>query len=377
MNVMPEQKLLFTPGPLSTTPAVKQAMLRDLGSRDAEFLAVVREIRQELLAVGGVAEPEYTAIPLQGSGTFAVEAMLGTAVPRDGLLLVAVNGAYGRRMVQIAECLRIACVAVEYPENEPVAVERLAEVLAGGRSFTHLACVHCETTTGLLNPIEAIGQLSDRFGVGFLVDAMSSFGGVPLNVAAAHADFLVSSANKCIQGVPGFGFALARRAALEACSGRARSVSLDLLAQWRGLEADGQFRFTPPTHVLLAFRQALRELADEGGVPARFARYAANHQELVRGMRALGFETYLDGHLQGPIITSFLYPPGPAFDFERFYGGLSQRGFVIYPGKLSQAAAFRIGTIGNLRVAEIQALLKAVRAVLVEMGLPAPVGGRA
>jgi 2-aminoethylphosphonate-pyruvate transaminase len=377
MNVMPQQKLLFTPGPLSTSPAVKQAMLRDLGSRDSEFLAVVREIRQELLAVGGVGEPDYTAIPLQGSGTFAVEAMLGTAVPSDGLLLVTVNGAYGRRMVQIAECLRIAWEAVEYPENEPVSVERLSEVLTGGRSFTHLACVHCETTTGLLNPIEAIGQLSDRHGVGFLVDAMSSFGGVPLNVHAAHVDFLVSSANKCIQGVPGFGFALARREALEGCAGHARSVSLDLLAQWRGLEADGQFRFTPPTHALLAFRQALRELAEEGGVPGRFERYTANHRELVRGMRALGFQTYLDDRFQGPIITSFLYPPGPAFDFARFYSALSDRGFVIYPGKLSRVAAFRIGTIGNLGFAEIKALIEAVRDVLIGMGVSLPIGGRA
>jgi len=374
---MPEQKLLFTPGPLSTTSTVKRAMLRDVGSRDAEFLAAVREIRQELLAVGGVKEPEYTAIPLQGSGTFAVEAMLGTAVPREGLLLVAVNGAYGRRMVQIAERLRISCEAVEYPENQPVEVERLSQVLTSGQHFTHLACVHCETTTGLLNPIEDLGRLRDQFGFGFLVDAMSSFGGIPLNVAAARIDFLVSSANKCLQGVPGFGFALARREALEGCAGCARSFSLDLLAQWRGLETDGQFRFTPPTHALLAFRQALRELADEGGVPARYARYAANQQELVRGMRALGFKTYLEDQVQGPIITSFLYPPSPAFDFERFYGGLGQRGFVIYPGKLSQAAAFRMGTIGNLGVAEIRALLAAVRAVLTEMGVPVPVGGRA
>jgi 2-aminoethylphosphonate-pyruvate transaminase len=229
----------------------------------------------------------------------------------------------------------------------------------------------------LLNPIEQVGQLCDRFGVGFLVDAMSSFGGVPLNVASAHVDFLVSSANKCIQGVPGFGFALARREALEGCAGHARSVSLDLLAQWRGLEADGQFRFTPPTHALLAFRQALRELADEGGVPGRFERYSANQGELLRGMRALGFGTYLDDHLQGPIITSFLYPPGPEFDFERFYALLSERGFVIYPGKLSQAAAFRIGTIGHLGLAEVRALVAAIGDVLTAMGIPVPIGARA
>jgi 2-aminoethylphosphonate-pyruvate transaminase len=279
-------------------------------------------------------------------------------------------------MAQIADCVRIPFAAVEFAENQAVEVERLSEALASGQGFTHLACVHCETTTGLLNPIEAVGALCERAGVGFLVDAMSSFGGVPLSVEAASADFLVSSANKCIQGVPGFGFALARRAALEACAGQARSVSLDLVAQWRGLEADGQFRFTPPTHALLAFRQALRELDAEGGVRARFARYAANHRVLLRGMREFGFETYLDEHLQSPIITSFLYPSDPAFDFERFYTMLSERGYVIYPGKLSEAAAFRIGTIGHLGTADVEALVRAIGEVLQQMGIQVPMGGR-
>ncbi|MCS7024428.1 MAG: 2-aminoethylphosphonate--pyruvate transaminase [Bryobacteraceae bacterium] len=365
-----KSKLLFTPGPLSTSQSVKQAMLRDVGSRDAEFLVMVREIRRELLQVGAVQEPDYTTVLLQGSGTFAVEATLGTVVPRDGRLLVAVNGAYGQRMVEIAARLGIPHLAVEFPENEPVSLARLASHLDQSPRFTHLACVHCETTTGLLNPIEDIGELCSRYGVGFLVDAMSSFGGIPFQVAEVKADFLISSANKCIEGVPGFGFVLARRQALERCEGLARSLSLDLFAQWRGFETDGQFRFTPPTHSLLAFRQALRELAEEGGVPARYARYRANQELLRQEMRALGFETYVRDCHQSPMITCFLYPQGVTFDFTKFYSLLSERGFLIYPGKLSRANTFRIGTIGRISQADIRALLSAIREILPALAKP-------
>lgn len=371
---MSTNKLLFTPGPLTTSPGVKEAMLRDLGSRDAEFLQVVREIRQALLALGGVGTTGYEAVLMQGSGTFAVESMLGTLIPPNGRLLVAVNGAYGRRMVQIATRLGIDCQAAEFPENDAVDVSAIGAALTAKGPFTHLACVHCETTTGLMNPVEELGALCAQSGVRFLVDAMSSFGGVALDVGSAGIEALVSSANKCIQGVPGFGFALVRRQALLDAGGQARSVSLDLCAQWRGLEADGQFRFTPPTHALLAFHQALAELDAEGGVTARSARYWSNQRTLLQAMRAYGFQTYLEDRLQSAIITSFLYPSDEAFQFERFYQLLSLRGFVIYPGKLSQAQAFRIGTIGHVWPEDVRALTEAIGEVLTEMGLRVPLG---
>jgi 2-aminoethylphosphonate-pyruvate transaminase len=358
ISIMTTSKLLFTPGPLTTSDSVKAAMMRDVGSRDAEFIAAVRDIRERLLRIGG-AEPggDYECVPMQGSGTFAVESVISSAIPRDGRLLVLVNGAYGRRIVEMARVHGIDVQASETPENRTISPEAVARQLAG---ITHVAVIHCETTTGIVNPIAEIGEKVASAGAVFIVDAMSSFGGIPIDLAAAHADFLISSANKCIEGVPGFGFVLARRSQLIAAKGRARTLSLDLYAQWQGLENGGQFRFTPPTHVLLAFHQALRELDVEGGVEGRAARYRRNHEALSAGMETLGFEPYLAPEDQSYIITTYRYPTDPGFRFEEFYSRLSEMGFVIYPGKLSQEACFRIGTVGRLGVEEIRALLEAV-----------------
>ena len=364
---MESPKLLFTPGPLTTSSTVKQAMLRDLGSRDPEFLAVVRDIRRRMLELGRVADGSYEAVLMQGSGTFAIESVISSVIPRDGKLLVLINGAYGRRMAKIAAIHQIATAAVEFPETQPVDPQRVAELLAADRAITHVAVVDCETSTGLRNPVATLGPLVRGLGRAFIVDAMSSFGGLPLDVGQSAIDFLISSANKCIQGVPGFGLVLARRVRLLEAEGRARSLSLDLVAQWKGLESDGQFRFTPPTHALLAFRQALDELDHEGGVAGRAARYAANHEALMRGMSELGFDPYLIPEYQSHIIASFRYPAHPNFDFNGFYARLSERGFVIYPGKVSGADCFRIGAIGHIFPADIRNLVAAIREVLSEM----------
>lgn len=362
-------KLLFTPGPLTTSATVKEAMLSDLGSRDIAFIQMVREIRDELLAIAGVSRQTYTAVVMQGAGTFGVESVLSTAIPSTGKLLVLANGAYGQRMAQIARVLRLETIVAEVPENRRVSPESVSDALARDPAITHVACVHCETTTGLLNPVEEIGPIVRGAGRTFIVDAMSSFGGVPLDVAGAGIDYLVSSANKCIEGVPGFSFVIARRDALEKTEGTASSVSLDLHSQWRELERSGQFRFTPPTHVLLAFRQALRELAEEGGVTGRAVRYRSNHEVLVGGMQRLGFETYLPPEDQGYIITSFRYPAHPQFNFEELYRRLSEKGFVIYPGKVSRADCFRVGTIGRLQPSDVTDLLKAFATTLSEMNV--------
>jgi 2-aminoethylphosphonate-pyruvate transaminase len=360
-------KLLFTPGPLTTSAGVKEAMLHDLGSRDAAFIQLVAEVRAELVALAGGAAPEWTAVPMQGSGTFAVEAVLSSVVPDDGRLLVVANGAYGRRMAQIAAVHRIPHTVVTVPETSAVT----PDVVLGALDplITHVAVVHCETTTGVINPVAEIGAVCDGAGKRrvFIVDAMSSFGGVPLDVTRAHIDFLVSSANKCIEGVPGFGFVVARRALVEAAAGRARSLSLDLWAQARGLDETGQFRFTPPTHALLACHRALAELRQEGGVAARARRYRANAEVLIAGMQRLGFAPFLPPANRGYIITSFRYPAHPRWRFEDFYALLSARGFVIYPGKVSDADCFRIGSIGRIAPRDIEALLVAIAEVLREM----------
>jgi 2-aminoethylphosphonate-pyruvate transaminase len=370
---MTTNKLLFTPGPLTTSATVKAAMLRDAGSRDRDFLQTVREIRERLLALGGAASPsgagEYECVLMQGSGTFSIESVISSAIPRDGKLLVLVNGAYGRRIAQIARVHGIETETLDVHENRTISPEAVAERLAASRGVTHVAVIHCETTTGIVNPIEGIGAVVERAGAAYIVDAMSSFGAIPLDLAETRIDFLISSANKCIEGVPGFGFVLARRGRLLEAKGRARTLSLDLYAQWAGFEADGQFRFTPPTHVLLAFRRALVELEAEGGVAGRAARYRANHAALMRGAAELGFETYLAPKDLTHIITAFRYPEHPRFRFEEFYGRLSDASFIIYPGKLTQEPCFRVGTIGRLFPADIEALIMAMRRVLEEMGV--------
>lgn len=365
---------LFTPGPLTTSATVKAAMLHDVGSRDAAFIALVARVRRSLLAVAGLGPDDgYTCVPVQGSGTFGVEAAIGTLVPPGGRLLVLVNGAYGRRAVQIAQRLGIAVDALEDDERDRPDPERLDASLAADPSVTTVLAVHCETTTGILNPIAALGEVVQAHRRTFVVDAMSAFGALPTPLAAWGIDALIASSNKGLEGVPGLAFVLARHALLDAAAGWARSLSLDLTDQARVLDATGQFRFTPPTHVLLALDQALAELAAEGGPPGRLARYQANHRTLVAGMQTLGFVPFLLPDRQGPVITAFYEPAHPRFDFTAFYRGLAARGFVIYPGKLSQAACFRIGSIGRITPAEVEALLVAIAHVLADLGVPCPV----
>ncbi|MEZ4699448.1 MAG: 2-aminoethylphosphonate--pyruvate transaminase [Rhodothermales bacterium] len=365
-------KLLFTPGPLTTSRTVKDAMKVDLGSRDASFIAVVRDIRRRLLALDGLSQENgYEAVIVQGSGTFGIESVVGSVVPPDGKLLVVINGAYGTRIAHMARVLGIATEEQSCPEDETPDLAELDRRLAADPAITHVFVVHCETTTGILNPIREIGDIVRRHGKVYCVDAMSSFGAIPANMADAHIDFLVSSANKCIEGVPGFAFVLARREALLAIAGFARSLSLDLLAQWKGLEQNGQFRFTPPTHALLAFHQALLELEAEGGVAARGARYRGNHTLLIAEMSRLGFTVYLPAERQSFIITSFYYPTDPNFDFEVFYSRLSDLNYVIYPGKLSKADCFRIGNIGQIFPDDIRGLAGAIADTLEAMGVAA------
>ena len=362
-----KDKTLFTPGPLTTSRTVKQSTLRDLGSRDYEFLEIVSDIRQRLLAIGGVPGNDYEAIVLQGSGTFSLESVVSSTIPPGGKLLVIINGAYGRRIAQIAKVYDIEVIPLNFAENQVPDPAEVEAALTEDKDISCVAVIHCETTTGMVNPIKEIGAIVKRFSADYFVDAMSSFGAVPINMANFGIDYLVSSANKCIEGVPGFGVILAKRENLLQTKGYARTYSLDLLDQFLRLEKDGQFRFTPPTHSLIAFHQALFELEAEGGVAGRAVRYRTNYETLVTGMRAMGFKEYLRPEDQGYIITSFPYPEHPKFVFEEFYRRLNDQGYVIYPGKVSEADCFRIGSIGRIFPADIQALLAAIRRTLEDM----------
>jgi 2-aminoethylphosphonate-pyruvate transaminase len=367
---------LLTPGPLTTAAATKAAMLRDWGSRDGEFIALVRRIRDRLVTLAG-GEGSHVAVPVQGSGTFAVEAMLGTFVPREDKLLVLVNGAYGQRMAKIMQVMGRAFVTYETAEDAPPDPARVDAMLAADPAIGHVAIVHCETTSGILNPLEAVAAVVAARGRRLLVDAMSAFGALPLDARRVPFDALAASANKCLEGVPGVGFVIAREAALARCEGNAHSLSLDLLDQWRGLERNGQWRFTPPTHVIAAFGAALEAHEKEGGVAGRGARYRSNCRILVEGMRALGFETLLPDHLQAPIIVTFHMPMDPRFDFQRFYDAVRDKGYVLYPGKLTVADTFRVGCIGALGEKEMRGALEAIRATLAELGVGSGARARA
>jgi 2-aminoethylphosphonate-pyruvate transaminase len=362
------EPFLLTPGPLTTTRATKEAMLRDWGSRDGEFIAMNARVRRRLLElVSG--DGSHVCVPLQGSGTFIVEAMIGTLVPPQGKLLVLVNGAYGRRMVRMCEYYRRACMVQEAPEDRPVDPGALDATLGRDPAVTHVVVVHCETTSGVLNPLEEIATVVARRGRRLLIDAMSAFGAIPLDARRIAFDAVVASANKCLEGVPGMGFAIVRREALEEARGQAPSLSLDLHDQWAAMEKNGQWRFTPPTHVIAALDRALDQHAAEGGVAGRGARYRRNCTLLVEGLRAMGFETLLPDRLQAPIIVTVRMPVDPKFHFETFYERLNQRGYVIYPGKLTVADSFRIGCIGALGETEMRGVLAAIAAVLGELGV--------
>lgn len=373
LAALPKPKLgepyLLTPGPLTTSAEVKEAMLRDWGSWDGDFRAMTRELRSRILAMLGAGADGFDCVPIQGSGTFAVEAMLASFVPKTGKVLVLCNGAYGKRAVTILEYLGRAHAVLDMGDYLPPRGADVARVLAEDAAITHVLAVHCETSSGILNPLQEIADATQAAGRALLVDSMSAFGAVPLDPSVTPFEAAVSSANKCIEGVPGFGFVIARTAALEAAKGNSQSLSLDLHAQWAVMERTGQWRFTPPTHVVAAFLVALRAHEAEGGVAARGARYANNRDVLVAGMRRLGFETLLLDDWLSPIITTFFCPADPNFDFTQFYDRMKARGFILYPGKLTRAESFRIGHIGHVDGAVMQAVVDAASDVLTEMNV--------
>ena len=356
--------LLLTPGPLSTSQTVREAMLQDWCTWDKDYNeGIVTPIRKGLLAIAGLDGDEYTSVLLQGSGTYCVEATIGAAVRPEDKLLILANGAYGKRMAQIADYYHINYVLVSLHETELVTGEVARRALEEHPGITHLSMVHSETTTGLLNPIEEVAEVIKGRGITFIVDAMSSFGGVPIDVKGLGIDFLVSKREQMYSRSSRLRLYPRPKDKLMATKGNARSLSLDIYAQWEAMEkGGGKWRFTSPTHVVHAFYQAMKELNEEGGITARYKRYQENHQILVEGMRRLGFKTLLPDDAQGPIITSFLYPSAD-FDFTSFYARLKEKGFVIYPGKISDADTFRIGNIGDIFPKDMEALIQSIKEI--------------
>ena len=360
---------LLTPGPLTTSYAVKEAMLRDWGSWDDDFRAMTRDMRERLLALLGAGAEDFDCVPMQGSGSFSVEAMLASFIPRDGKALVLANGAYGMRSAQTLEYLGRDHVVLDKGDYLPPRGDEVAEILANDPAITHVVAIHCETSSGILNPVEEISEVTYAAGRKLLVDSMSAFGAVELKVADIRYEAMVSSANKCIEGVPGFGFIIARKSELEAAKGNSHSLSLDVHAQWAHMNKSGQWRFTPPTHVVAAFLEALRGHEAEGGVAGRGGRYTRNRDVMVDGMRELGFETLLKDRWLSPIIVTFFCPSDEKFVFDRFYELMKDKGFIIYPGKLTVVDSFRVGCIGQMDENTMRLVVAAAKETLDEMGV--------
>src|SRR5271165_5944661 len=360
--------ILLTPGPLTTSSETKSAMLCDWGSWDGAFNALTASVCRDLVAI--VQAPDsHVCVPLQGSGTFAVEAALGTLVPKTGKVLVPDNGSYCKPIVRILGYLGREAVVLAHGEQEPADPGRIDAALRADPAITHVAQVHCETGTGILNPLAAIATVVASHGRGLIVDAMSSYGAIPIDARSLKFDALIAASGKCLEGVPGMGFVIARRTALEAAGGNSRSLSMDLLDQWQYMQKTGQWRFTPPTHVVAALRAAIDQYQMQGGLEARLARYTENCATLVAGMRSLGFKTFLPDVLQAPIIITFHSPPDPSYDFVKFYALVRKRGFILYPGKLTAVDTFRVGCIGAIGADTARQAVAAIADALREMGI--------
>ena len=360
---------LLTPGPLTTAYEVKEAMLKDWGSWDEDFRDLTKKLRKNLLSLLGPRKNLYDCVPIQGSGTFAVESMLGTFIPKDGKLLVLANGAYGLRAAQTMDYLNRDYHLLDKGDYLPPRGSEVAVILENDKAITHVLVIHCETSSGILNPLEEIGAVVNSAGRKLLIDSMSAFGAVPVDPEKVDFEAMVSSANKCIEGVPGFGFVFAKLSALKAAKGNCHSLSLDVEAQWSAMEKSGQWRFTPPTHVVAAFLTALEIHEEEGGVAGRGARYTNNRDVMVSGMRDLGFETLLDERWLSPIIVTFFCPADRAFEFTKFYDLMKSEGYIIYPGKLTVVDSFRIGCIGRMDSHVMKGVVSAAKKALEAMGV--------
>ena len=380
MSLQDRDPILLTPGPLTTSLATKSAMLRDWGSWDAKFNAVTARVREKLLAVIDGAD-SHVCVPLQGSGTFAVEAAFNTLVPRDGHVLVLINGAYGKRMAKLTTMMGRKTSTFEVGDDVLTTAQDVQRLLTQDPSITHVGLIHCETSTGILNPLQEIATVVESHGKSLVVDAMSSFGALPIDARNTRFDALIAASGKCIEGPPGMGFVLVRKSVLEKCAGNSTSLALDLYDQWVYMEKTTQWRYTPPTHVVVAFNIALDQHVAEGGQPGRLARYKKNCDTLLAGMTELGFKLFLKPEIQAPIILTFHAPPDPAYNFKEFYARVRDKGFILYPGKLTAVETFRVGCIGAIGADEMRQAVNVVRDTLREMGIrqvsPQPTVARA
>ena len=365
---MSHDSILLTPGPLTTSLRTKLAMLRDWGSWDIEFNEVTARVRRSLLKIVH-GEDSHVVVPLQGSGTFSVEAAVATLVPTNGHILVLDNGAYCKRAAKLSTLMGRRCTSISFADNEAISPGAMREKLTADNSITHVVLIHCETGAGVLNPMQEIADVCAEFSKGLIIDAMSSFAALEIDARKTRFDALIAASGKCLEGVPGMGFVFVRKVVLDKCEGRSQSLAMDLHDQYGYMEKTGQWRFTPPTHVVVALAEAIKQFEEEGGQPARLARYTRNCETLIQGMVVLGFKPFLDPEIQAPIIVTFLAPAHPNYEFKRFYDAVKSRGFILYPGKLTKVETFRVGCIGAIGQVEMEQAVHAVALALKDLNI--------
>ncbi|VVE12427.1 2-aminoethylphosphonate--pyruvate aminotransferase [Pandoraea pneumonica] len=366
--ILGQEPILLTPGPLTTSPATRQAMLRDWGSWDTQFNQITASLCRDLVDIvhGG---DDYACVPLQGSGTFSVEAAIGTLTPRNARILVPDNGAYCQRILKICRYLGRDAIALPVPEDQAASAVAIDEALTRDPSITHVAQVHLETGAGVLNPLAEIARVCQKHGKGLIVDAMSSFGAVEIDARTMPFDALIAASGKCLEGVPGMGFVIVKKSVLDASAGNSHSLAMDLHDQYTYMQKTTQWRFTPPTHVVAALRAAVDQFLAEGGQPVRGERYRRNCRALVDGMASLGFRPFLSPEVQAPVIVTFHAPADGKYDFKAFYAAVRERGYILYPGKLTQLETFRVGCIGAIDDNEMRNVVTAIAQTLTSLGI--------
>jgi len=355
-----KRNILLNPGPVTTTDTVKQALVvADICHREVEFTDLMQGVRMDLLKVVNADPEQYTSILFAASGTGAVEACLSSVLASEKKVLIINNGPYGQRMLDIARRYHIPSLEYQVDYDQPIAITEIELLLIQNNNIGAVAMVHHETSSGILSSLRPIGELCHKYGCEFIVDAMSSFAGVDIDVEREHIDYIISSANKCLQGMPGLAFVIAKKSALMQSKGRARSFYFDLHQQFYALETQREMPFTPPVQIIYALRQALNEFLAET-LSGRIERYQRNYELLIKGFAKLGFTCLTPEDRASHLLAIIRFPGDQSYNFDEFHDYLFAAGFTIYPKKLSIPNTFRVACLGAIEPQDILRFFQSV-----------------
>jgi|TARA_B100000315_G_scaffold40571_1_gene35417 2-aminoethylphosphonate aminotransferase len=365
-----ERKILLNPGPATTTDTVKMAqVVPDICPREEEFSELMAGIRDDLLKIVNVDKKKYTTVLFGGSGTAVMESVIASVVNQEKTLLILKNGAYGDRMQKIVETYSIPFTTLEYEWGKPINLSEVDSYLKSNRNIGYIAMVHHETTSGILNSIENFSELGKNYGHTLILDAISSYAGISIDLKKTPIDFLMSTSNKCIQGMAGLAFSICKKSELKHLKDIPnRSFYLSLYDQYNYMEKTGQMRFTPPVQTIYALRQAIDEYFDEGSLN-RYNRYTENWKRLREGLQKLGFNLLLDPENESHILLTVVEPKNPEYNFDKIHNLLYDKGFTIYPGKLGKKKTFRLANMGAINSIDIDRFINELSNVIIKIGI--------